>query len=180
MSKSPNLLSRWMVRLQKMAAKVRCLPEQNHYRPRQIHDKNKRKIIWIVVLVMCSIEIPEIPTYIAYYLPDIKTHERDWYILPGFHYPMAEFWYYKFTCVRVGQILRTIAFAKTANQYSTMVFLAVFICLCYQIFDLIMLWINFNTWTFVYEAIILYVYILIKGIVKPYKPDSFARIKSMF
>ena len=148
----------------------------SHHRP----DTNKRRVIWIVALCLISIEIPEIPTYLTYVWPRITTTERDWFWLYGFHYKMAEYWYWKETACCVAWIVRMIAFTKTAVQYSTTVFLAAFLILVYIVFDLFMFWINYNQWPWVYEFMILFIYIVGRSLVLPFKPDAFCKVKSLF
>ena len=149
-------------------------------RHRLPNEDNRKKVIWIVVLLLCSIEIPEIPTYVSYLCPGILRHERDWFWQPSYHLKMVEYYYLKFSCDRVAWIFRMIAFTKTAVQYSTVVFLASLLILAHMFFDLLMLWVNYNTWPLVYEFEIIFLYITIRGLVSPYRQDSFGRIKSIF
>lgn len=145
-------------------------------RPR--NDDNRKRVVWIVVLLLISVECPEIPTYCTYLWPSIKIDKVNWFL----HYDMKMpiWWYLKFTCERVGWILRMIAFTKTAVQYSVTIFLASFLILCYIIIDLILFWWNYNTSVYGYEFLILFLYITMRGLIKPYSPDSFARIRSIF
>jgi hypothetical protein len=163
-----------------MMMKVPYLRGRSLYHPRPASENNKRKVIWIVVLLLLSLEIPETGTYLAYIWPSIKTEEADWFWLKGFHYSMAKFYYFKFTSERIAWILRMIAFTKTAKNYSLTIFLATLIILCYQCFDLLMFWVNFNMWPYLYEFVILYIYIVIRGLISPYRPDFLAKIKSIF
>ena len=156
--------------------KVRTLQSLRR-RPR---NDNKRRVIWIVVLLLLSVEFPEIPTYISYLHPTIKTTEKDWFLYNAFHLRIIEYWYFKFTFERFAWILRMIAFTKTAAQYSTTVFLASFIILCYLIWDLVMFWWNYNSWVYVYEFMILFIYITVRGLIHPYSPEKLAKIKSIF
>lgn len=153
-----------------------CLPVQNHHQ----RDTNKSRVIWIVALLVLSIEIPEIPTYISYLKPSILTSEKDWFLLPSFHLKLAEFWYYKRSAENLAWVLRMIAFTKTAVQYSTTVFLAAFIILCYFPIDCLMFWLNYNSWVYVYEFMVLFVFIIGRSLVRPYRLDAFCKIKSLF
>lgn len=155
------------------------IPESRRLRSQQNHD-NKKRVVWIVVLLLLSVEIPEIPTYITYLFPDVKSTQKDWFLYPDFHLKIVEYWYFKFTCERIAWIFRMIAFTKTAVQYSTTVFLASFVILCYLVWDLGMFWWNYNTWVYVYEFMILFVYITGRSLIRPFKPDAYAKIKSLF
>lgn len=147
---------------------------------RRQNDDNKRRVIWIIVLLLLSVELPEVPTYICYLRPGTKTDTSDWFLYPGFHMKIVQYWYWKFTCERLAWVFRMVAFTKTAVQYSTTVFLGAFIILCYLGVDLFFFWFNYNTWVWVYEFLILFVYITGRGLIRPYTPDRFARIKSIF
>lgn len=151
-------------------------------RPRspKIRDSNRARVVWIVTLLLLSIELPELPTYMTYLYPGIKTNSSDWFICPGFHFNMCQFWYWKFTCERLAWMFRMIAFTKTAAQYSTAVFLASFIILCYLGIDLFLFWWNYNTSAYLYEFLILFIYIIGRALVRPFKPERFAKIKSLF
>jgi len=158
--------------------KVRCRQEQS--RPRQAIDINRKRIVWIVALLLLSVELPEVPSYISFLKPSILTDEKDWFIQRSFHLKLAEFWYYKRTCESLAWMLRMIAFTKTAVQYSTTVFLASLLIMIYFPFDLLMFWMNYNSWVYVYEFMILFIYFTGRSLVRPYRADSFARVKSLF
>lgn len=149
-----------------------------HLRPQ--NSSEKKRVIWIIVLLLGSIEIPEFTTYFSYYKPSILKEQSDWFLLSSYHLKMYQYYYYKFTCDRLAVILRMIAFAKTAVQYSTVVFLASFIILCHVIVDLFLFWLNNNTWPMFYAFEIVFLYTIIRGLIRPYSPESFARIRSIF
>ena len=67
-----------------------------------------------------------------------------------------------------------------ASKYSTKLFLIGFIFWIYSILDLLFYWWNFGTWVYVYWLILGYLYVIVDGIIHPYTPDRFARIKSLF
>jgi hypothetical protein len=124
--------------------------------------------------------LPEIPSYISYLKPSILINEKDWFLQSSFHLKLAEFWYYKRTAEGLAWAIRMIAFTKTAAQYSSTVFLAALIILFYFPFDLLMFWLNYNSWVYVYEFMIVFICIISKSILYPYRPDYLARIKSLF
>lgn len=157
-------------------AQIRSRPRR-HPLPRH---SDKRRVVWIVVLLLCSLGLPLLPLYISYLYPKIIKEQSDWFFLKSFHFKIYEYYYFKETAQSLAWICRTIAFTKTAVQYSTVVFLAAFLILCYLVFDLIMFWVNYNTWAYAYEFIILFLYITVRGLIRPYKPDAFAKVKSIF
>jgi len=166
-----------MANRRKMRVAMEVTPRQSR---RQNDDQNKRRVVWTVALLLISIEIPEIPTYIHYLKPSVYTHNCNWFLLPGFNRVQAEYWYYKDSSTSLAWIVRMIAFCKTAVTYSTTVFLASILVLAYIIIDLIFYWVNFNEWPMVYEFLILFIYIVGRSLVRPYKPDAYARIRSIF
>jgi len=165
--------------LLKMRAAILLRFQQN--RPQQTHEEtNKRRVIWIVALFLISVEVPEIPTYIHYCKNSIMNNTPDWFLLSSFHRKQAEYWYYKDTADRIAWIIRWLGVTKMAKMYSTTVFLATFLIWIYLIIDLGMYWVNFNTWPLFYELLILYIYIVGRSLVRPFKPDAYARIRSLF
>jgi len=154
-------------------------PEQIHHHLRR-NDDNRRRIIWIVVMILLGFEIPEIPTYIYYFDNSIIVRQKDWFLWPWHHQKIAEFWYFKETANHISRLLFLIAATKTAVQYSTVVFLAFFMAMMYPVVDLIMFWLNYNQWPVVYEFVVLIFYLAGRGLIRPYMPDSFARIRSIF
>lgn len=163
-----------MDRNQRMEAILRA---QNHLH--QNRD-NKKRVTWIVVMILLAFEIPEIPTYIYYLDHDIIVRQKDWFLWPWHKQEIAEYWYYKETANHISRGLFLLAATKTAVQYSTVVFIAFFMAFLYPIIDLIMFWLNYNQWPMVYEFIILIFYICGKGLIRPYQPDYLAKIKSIF
>lgn len=154
--------------------------QTREFLPHRHKNDNQKRVVWIVVFLLLSVEIPEIPTYISYLYPSIKETKKDWFMYSAFQLKIAEYWYFKFTCERVAWIFRMIAFTKTAVQYSTTVFLASFVILCYLVWDLGMFWWNYNTWVYVYEFMILFVYLTGRSLIRPFKPDAYAKIRSLF
>lgn len=130
--------------------------------------------------MLLSLEMPEIPTYLVDFFPSLKDVKKDWFISPVYHMQLVVFWYIKFTLQSLARILLYTAFCKTAVNFSTVIFMASFIILCYQIVDLFLFWFNYNTWTWFYEFSFVLIYVCVRGLVRPYEPDTFARIKSMF
>lgn len=162
--------------LRKMKEVIQIRHHPSHHR----RDTNKRRVIWIVALLLISIEITEIPTYLSYWRPEVMKNEVDWFWLSSFHYKMAEYWYWKETACGLAWIIRMIAFTKTAVQYSTTVFLASLLILGHMIFNLIAFWVNYNACAWVYEFMILFIYIVGRSLVRPFKPDAFCKVKSLF
>lgn len=152
------------------------------FRPhrRQNSDSHKRKVICILVLLLLSIEVLEFPTYISYLRPSILINQSDWFLLKSYHLNVYEYYYFKWSAERVAWILRMWAFTMMAAWSSTVLFLGSFIILCHLFFDLFLLWICNNTWPLAHEFEILFICITFRGLVRPYSPDSFARIRSIF
>ena len=148
--------------------------------PHLPNEDNKKRVIWIVVMLLISIELPEAGTYATYLFPKIVEVQKDLFLSRSFHYKLYEYYYVKFTSERIAWIIRMLAFTKTAAQYSTVIFLSTLLIFCYLLVDLFLFWYNYNTSPLLYEFLILFLYITIKGLIRPYKPDSFARIRSLF
>ena len=164
---------------QRPPTKVLMTETRPRNRP-QSDDSNRRRIIWIVALFLISVEIPEIPTYIHYFKPSVYTHNCNWFWMPGFKRVQAEYWYYKDTATSLAWVVRMIAVCKIAVTYSITVFLAAILVLAYIVFDGLMYWLNLNEWPLTYEFFILFIYLVGRSLVSPYKPDAYARIRSLF
>lgn len=158
-------------------APIHQLSQCLHHLP---NDDNKKRVIWIVVMLLISIELPEAGTYASYLFPDLVKVQKDLFLSPHFHYKLYEYYYVKFTSERLAWIIRMLAFTKTAAQYSTVIFLSTFLIFCYLLVDLFLFWYNYNTSPLLYEFLILFLYITIKGLIRPYKSEAFAKIRSIF
>lgn len=143
-------------------------------------EATKRRVVWIITLLLVKLELPEIPTYIAQVWPSIKTARRDWFFSSSYKFSMDIYWYLKFSAEDLAWIICMFAFTKAAVNYSTTVFLASFLIFLYHIADLFMFWYNYNTSVYIYEFLILFLYFVIRGLIRPYKPDAYAKIRSMF
>lgn len=93
---------------------------------------------------------------------------------------MVEYYYYKGTCDQIGRMLMSIAAIKGVAKYSTVGFLVLLMYFFYPLINLIMFWVNYNTWPVAYEFFILIFYVAGNGLIKPYRPDAFATIRSIF
>jgi hypothetical protein len=104
----------------------------------------------------------------------------DWFLSPSFKYPRARYWYFKDTANSLLLIIAWLIIVKVASKFSDVLFLAFLIFLGYQIIDLILYWVDFNTEFWVYVDMLWTIIVLIKTGIYPYQPEKFARIKSLF
>jgi hypothetical protein len=151
---------------------------QPHHRPN--HDNNKKKIIWVLVLLLLSVEVLQLTAYISYFYPSILRSQSDLFWQHSYHLKMYDYYYFKYSFERVAWILRMIAITKIANLHSTVLFLGCFVILCHMVFDFVLFWVNNNTWVLTHEFEAVYIYVTFSGLMKSYKPDAFARIRSIF
>jgi hypothetical protein len=145
-----------------------------------LHSKVKREIIICSLLLGAAYFFPEMGSIAVKISPTIKTHESDLFICPWYHRMQYDYWYWADTGDHLKDIIKSYLLTKFMFKYSTKLFLVGFVFFLYSLLDLLFYWWNFCTWVYAYWLILGYVYVLVDGIINPYKPDRFARIKSLF
>lgn len=103
-----------------------------------------------------------------------------WFLCPWYHMKMERKWYIKMAADDLLWVIVFYCFAKVAKQYSEYLFLAVFVLFCYHLVDLFFFWWNFKTSHYIYWDMLGTALLLIKGILKGYKPETISKVKSLF
>lgn len=112
--------------------------------------------------------------------PSIGNKEVYWFLSPAYHNKMEICWYIKYSTQDLFEIITYYCFAKIAALYSTYLFLTVFVFFIYHVVDAILFWWDFKTSHYLYWDLLITAMFYIRGIFKPYKPETIARIKSLF
>lgn len=133
-----------------------------------------------LILVLAGLVIEEIPSLIADLFPTWSKKQIYWFLNPTFHYPTTGVWMLKYIANGIWDVMRAYIIAKLAKQYSLYLFLSMVIYVGYELVGLFMLFWDFKTthimfWDFLVTGIV-----LAKGIFKGYKPETIAKIKSIF
>lgn len=134
-------------------------------------------------LLMIALAIVEIPSLLNDMFPTwAHQTRRDWFLWPGIElqsdYQLV--WMLNFSATDIQKLLIGIVAAKLAKQYSLFMFLVCALVVFYFLIDTVMLWICFKLWHYVYFDIFITFIVILKGMVKGYKPETIARIKSLF
>lgn len=104
----------------------------------------------------------------------------DWFWSPHYHMKMERVWYIQFGGQGICDIITYYLLAKIASKFSDSLFVVFVIFFGYHIVDAIMFWVNFNTFFYIYVDIFYTCLILIKYAIMPYRPEKFARLRSLF
>lgn len=132
-------------------------------------------IILIVAHFLC-----EVPSLLWELFPKWSEVKVDWFLCPSFHLSIKRDWYMRYLSVDVFELLTYYCFAKIAKQYSTTLFLVIVVLFAYHIVDCLMYLWNFKTYHYIYFDLLWTAMILIRRCIKPYRPETIARIKSLF
>ena len=149
---------------------------------RRLHHipKTTKQCTSLLIIALAIVEIPSLlndmfPTW-------AHQTRRDWFLWPGIQlqndYQLV--WMLTFSAADVQKLLLAYVAAKLAKQYSIFMFLVCALVFFYFILDTLMLWICFKLWHYVYFDIFITFIVILKGMVKGYKPETIARIKSLF
>jgi hypothetical protein len=134
----------------------------------------------LTVIALC---ITEVPSLLNDVFPHWAQQERkDWFLLPGFELknPYQLVWLLKFSSEDIQKCLLVAMLAKVSKHFSIHLFLMFVILLAFCMIDASMLWINFKTWHLIYFDMVITAILLMRWIFKDYKPETIARIKSLF
>lgn len=112
--------------------------------------------------------------------PQWSDRKIDPFLSPWYSNPMKIKWHIKFVCDDLCWIGTFYAFAKVAKQYSNFLFLTAIIFFCYHIMEVVMYFWNYKTSHYLYWDFLTTALLMIRGMFKPYKPETIAKIKSLF
>ena len=171
-------------RLQKNLNLIPVLIQIHLRRPlRHLHQNWKRMPAinkQCILLLFIGHTLTFVPYVLANGFHDWIYGNADWFLSPSFHYPRARYWYFKDTADNVLFIIIFFLLAKVSAKFSDILFVVFVIFLGYHIIDAVLYWVDFNTQFWLYVDVFWTAIFLINGGVFPYKPEKFARIKSLF
>lgn len=134
-------------------------------------------------LLIIALAIVEIPSLLNDMFPTwAHQTRRDWFLWPGVElqtdYQLV--WMLSFSATDIQKLLIAYVAAKLAKQYSLFMFIVCALVVFYFLIDTIMLWVCFKLWHYVYFDIFITFIMLLKGLLKGYRVETIAKIKSLF
>lgn len=133
-----------------------------------------------VVLLIVGHFLTEMSSIFSDIWPDLMSEERYWFWSPAYHKKWEIKWFIKNSCDDLLWVIVCYCFTMVAKKYSTYLFLVGFIFFCYHVMDFFMFWWDFKSSHYMYWDLLLTAIIMIRGVFKGYKPETLARIKSIF
>ncbi len=146
---------------------------------RQIRRLDK-PIRQCIILLLIGHFLTEVPSIMEHICPGINNKSVYWFLSPNYHKQWLIKNYLKNSTDDLLWIITFYCFAKIAKLYSTYLFLVLVVFVVYHIIDGLMFWWDFKTGHWFYWDLLFTAIIFIKGIFKPYKPETIAKIKSLF
>jgi len=138
---------------------------------------------WIRDVVFISI-ISRFVTYLSIFInwgfPTWANRKIDPFLCPGYHNPMYTTWWIYYFTQDLSWLLASYAFCKIASRVSNYLFLVGVIFFGYHLIDSIMYIWNFKQYSLLYIDIFWSMLLLIYTVFKGFKPETIARIKSLF
>lgn len=139
--------------------------------------------IWIrhtVLIWIAADAVTYSAVFVNWTFPVLANKEVDLFLCPGYHYTLYSTWYIKFLSEQVSRLLYYYAGCKIANRLSDYLFLVSVIFFGFRIIDFVnFLW-NFCHYDLLYVDVFFTLLTLIYTVFKGYKPETLARIKSIF
>ena len=133
-----------------------------------------------IVLLLVAHFLCEVPSILTELFPSWSIRKIDLFLCPWFHFKIKINWWLKYLSGDLFEIITYYCFAKVAKSYSITLFLIIFVLLVYHIIDTFFFFWDFKTSHWVYLDLLWTAGIFIRRCIKPYKPETIARIKSLF
>jgi hypothetical protein len=166
-----------LIRL-RLQAPTRILPRLRHLR---------RDWMMMTTLIRHCILLAilgHVLTYVPYLIhkiaPTWTYQSADMFLSSSFHYPRARYYYFKETSVDLLTIIYNLIIVKVCAKFSDTLFLVFIIFLGYGVLDLLLYWWDWNTQFDLYVDLFWTIIILINVVIFPYRPETIAKIKSLF
>jgi hypothetical protein len=138
---------------------------------------------WVreTVVILCAARVVCYTAVLLYWLsPSLSLKKVDPFLCPGYHNPMVFVWWVKYLTNDIELFLISYAFCKIASKVSDYLFLVSAIFFVYHASDILMFIWNFKRYSLLYFDLMWVTLILVWSVFKGYKPETVARIKSLF
>lgn len=106
--------------------------------------------------------------------------KSDLFVSPHFKMMMERQWYLFFAGWKVFNLISAWVTTKLAAMVSDTMFLFYVIIFGYIVIDNIMFWWDFNDDFYIYLDLLWTLFVLLRRCIFPYKPETIAKIKSLF
>jgi len=133
-----------------------------------------------ILLLIIAHFLNEVSSIVTELWPHWSRKEVDFFIKPGFHALMPLNWWIKYLSDDIFNIITYYCLGVIAKHVGNILFLICVIFLSYHIIDFIMYFWDFKTSHYFYFDLFYTSFIFIKLSIKGYKPETVARIKSLF
>jgi hypothetical protein len=138
---------------------------------------------WIreTVVIMCAARVVCYTAALLYWLsPRLSLKKVDPFLLPSYHNPMVLVWYIKYLCNDIELLLISYAFCKISARVSNYLFLVSVIFFIYHVTDCLMFVWNFKRYDLLYFDLMWTTLAFVVSVFRGYRPETIARIKSLF
>lgn len=152
-------------------------------RVRESLNRLRQIPIWIrhtVVIWIAADAVTYSAVFVNWACPVWANKEVDLFLCPGYHYTLYSTWYVKFLSEQISRLLYYYAGCKIAVKLSDYLFMVSVILFGFRIIDFLnFLW-NFCHYDLLYIDIFWTMLTLIWTVFKGYKPETVAKVKSLF
>jgi len=138
---------------------------------------------WVrqTVMILCAARVVCYTAVLLYWLsPSWCLKKVDPFLCPGYHNPMVAVWYVKYICNDIELLLLSYAFCKVCTRLSDYLFLVSVIFFIYHVIDVVMFVWNFKRYDLLYFDLMWTTLALVWSVFKGYKPETVAKIRSLF
>jgi len=134
----------------------------------------------VIILLIIGHFLLEVSSILTELFPKWSRKEVSLFVRPGFSAPMPVNWWIKYLSDDVFNVITYYCLTTIAKHVGNILFLICVIFLSYHIIDLLMYFWDFKTSHYFYFDLFYTAIIFIKLAVKGYKPETIAKIKSIF
>ena len=146
---------------------------------RRLHRVNK-EVRHTVFISIAARLVTYAAVCVEWIFPKWANKTVDPFLCPGFSCPMKAKWYIYYASQNVAWFLMCYVFCKVCLNYSNHLFLVSVIMLSYHILDAVLFVWNFNRYGIMQVDLMWTALALIWSVFKGYKPETIAKIKSLF
>jgi hypothetical protein len=136
----------------------------------------KKVILFLIVAHFLN----EVSSIITEIWPKGSRREVSFFLKPGFEAPMPLNWWIKYLSDDVFNVITYYCLGVIAKHVGNILFLICFIFLTYHVVDLLMYFWDFKTSHYFYFDLFYTSIVFIKLAIGGYKPETIAKIKSLF
>lgn len=175
-----NTQNRNRLSLVRLLSNIRTTAEDQILAVRQLGRQVPRDVKVFAIILLVSLSCLYWAVILDIAAPTLAEKKVNWFFSPWYSNPIPLKWWMKYFTSDLSSVLDWFAICKMLKWSGNTVFMIGVAFFVYHLLDLIFYLWNFKTSVLVYSDMFFSLFMVLRSIVKGYKKETVAKIKSLF